>query len=380
MIRKTTSAAWPPIWSPKLPPPRLIMRGGPHGPFPPSVRQATAPLPQRPPKPRANFLTLGTTARHLARSMRLRGIDASFISRNSWRTSRQARSRLSSLDSAMPGEAARRQARSRAAIFWLIPRGYNQIAPRDERRPTRRRDADAAAGARLPAAARLALRGRPRPDRPRHRPRPPEADPPGRGPGRGAGRQAARAPPGARAGRSLRRDPARAGRDGDRGHHGGHRRRHRGLQLPDHRRGPAHGQRPAHPALPPPAEALPQVPPQAADRGPPVPGDGRHLLHPGDGDERPPAPGPLVPDAGGYVRGDVPLRPSPGPGGPPRLPAPLPRDQPSRLADPRPDRKSTRLNSSHVEISYAVFCLKKKKNNSSPFQCNKKKKSTFSDT
>src|SRR5690349_23774369 len=28
------------------------------------------------------------------------------------------------------------------------------------------------------------------------------------------------------------------------------------------------------------------------------------------------------------------------------------------------DRKSTRLNSSHVEISYAVFCLKKKKKNS----------------
>src|SRR5438874_9847833 len=27
-----------------------------------------------------------------------------------------------------------------------------------------------------------------------------------------------------------------------------------------------------------------------------------------------------------------------------------------------PDRKSTRLNSSHVEISYAVFCLKKKNN------------------
>src|SRR5690349_22207005 len=27
----------------------------------------------------------------------------------------------------------------------------------------------------------------------------------------------------------------------------------------------------------------------------------------------------------------------------------------------RLDRKSTRLNSSHVEISYAVFCLKKKK-------------------
>src|SRR5256885_11417054 len=27
---------------------------------------------------------------------------------------------------------------------------------------------------------------------------------------------------------------------------------------------------------------------------------------------------------------------------------------------PRPDRKSTRLNSSHLVISYAVFCLKKK--------------------
>src|SRR5204862_2816036 len=36
---------------------------------------------------------------------------------------------------------------------------------------------------------------------------------------------------------------------------------------------------------------------------------------------------------------------------------------PGRLEviDRHPDRKSTRLNSSHVEISYAVFCLKKKK-------------------
>src|SRR5690349_23598313 len=32
----------------------------------------------------------------------------------------------------------------------------------------------------------------------------------------------------------------------------------------------------------------------------------------------------------------------------------------------RRDRKSTRLNSSHVEISYAVFCLKKKNNRSRP--------------
>src|SRR5690625_6632264 len=31
------------------------------------------------------------------------------------------------------------------------------------------------------------------------------------------------------------------------------------------------------------------------------------------------------------------------------------------LASARRDRKSTRLNSSHVAISYAVFCLKKKK-------------------
>src|SRR3712207_7143982 len=32
-----------------------------------------------------------------------------------------------------------------------------------------------------------------------------------------------------------------------------------------------------------------------------------------------------------------------------------------RLAQPQIDRKSTRLNSSHANISYAVFCLKKKK-------------------
>src|SRR5690349_24261829 len=33
------------------------------------------------------------------------------------------------------------------------------------------------------------------------------------------------------------------------------------------------------------------------------------------------------------------------------------------LREGNPDRKSTRLNSSHVEISYAVFCLKKKNKN-----------------
>src|SRR5215510_6387750 len=38
------------------------------------------------------------------------------------------------------------------------------------------------------------------------------------------------------------------------------------------------------------------------------------------------------------------------------------------------DRKSTRLNSSHVAISYAVFCLKKKKKTFNHFFTTKKKK------
>src|SRR4051794_41642343 len=36
-------------------------------------------------------------------------------------------------------------------------------------------------------------------------------------------------------------------------------------------------------------------------------------------------------------------------------------DRANNLARGVPDRKSTRLNSSHPSISYAVFCLKKKK-------------------
>src|SRR5215475_15272076 len=62
---------------------------------------------------------------------------------------------------------------------------------------------------------------------------------------------------------------------------------------------------------------------------------------------------------------------------------------PGRPADPRPppaapgrsstgagcpDRKSTRLNSSHVKISYAVFCLKKKNNKNIAVLFKKKKK------
>src|SRR5947209_11733430 len=42
---------------------------------------------------------------------------------------------------------------------------------------------------------------------------------------------------------------------------------------------------------------------------------------------------------------------------------------PTRLAEAYlavRDRKSTRLNSSHANISYAVFCLKKKKKNNKP--------------
>src|SRR5690349_22990762 len=39
----------------------------------------------------------------------------------------------------------------------------------------------------------------------------------------------------------------------------------------------------------------------------------------------------------------------------------LDRELDQRICAALEDRKSTRLNSSHVEISYAVFCLKKKK-------------------
>src|SRR5256885_10611816 len=46
----------------------------------------------------------------------------------------------------------------------------------------------------------------------------------------------------------------------------------------------------------------------------------------------------------------------------------LPKSGQLELTNPmeRRDRKSTRLNSSHLVISYAVFCLKKKKNLRAP--------------
>ena len=59
----------------------------------------------------------------------------------------------------------------------------------------------------------------------------------------------------------------------------------------------------------------------------------------------------------------------------PNIPGPFGADQPARASgevsfndtptfvnSASPDRKSTRLNSSHLVISYAVFCLKKKTN------------------
>src|SRR5690242_20947899 len=57
----------------------------------------------------------------------------------------------------------------------------------------------------------------------------------------------------------------------------------------------------------------------------------------------------------------------------PRAPEPAPCRTWRRSAARAQDRKSTRLNSSHMSISYAVFCLKKKKKK-------KKKKKTKTKT
>src|SRR5207249_11201951 len=50
----------------------------------------------------------------------------------------------------------------------------------------------------------------------------------------------------------------------------------------------------------------------------------------------------------------------------PAWPARIPAQPASRGGVCDQDRKSTRLNSSHVSISYAVFCLKKKKHQAIP--------------
>src|SRR2546426_7331323 len=53
-----------------------------------------------------------------------------------------------------------------------------------------------------------------------------------------------------------------------------------------------------------------------------------------------------------------------------RLREPPPaRDFSGSVAAADLDRKSTRLNSSHLVISYAVFCLKKKKTQTEPPAC-----------
>src|SRR3712207_7661468 len=67
----------------------------------------------------------------------------------------------------------------------------------------------------------------------------------------------------------------------------------------------------------------------------------------------------LVPLARGHL-GTVPIRAVEGCGQVLVEPRPVPENSGAE------DRKSTRLNSSHANISYAVFCLKKKKNTSQP--------------
>src|SRR5215510_16056008 len=57
-----------------------------------------------------------------------------------------------------------------------------------------------------------------------------------------------------------------------------------------------------------------------------------------------------------------------------RRPRRAARSRSRELAPRSRDRKSTRLNSSHVAISYAVFCLKKKKKKKKAILVKKKKK------
>src|SRR5690349_22147938 len=68
------------------------------------------------------------------------------------------------------------------------------------------------------------------------------------------------------------------------------------------------------------------------------------------------------------IYGPCPGAQSPDTAGLPRPPLSGPRSRATAWGPPRTDRKSTRLNSSHVEISYAVFCLKKKKKKKSTRQ------------
>src|SRR5262245_62305514 len=72
-------------------------------------------------------------------------------------------------------------------------------------------------------------------------------------------------------------------------------------------------------------------------------------------------------------------QPLPGPHGAHSPPQSTSLSRPFRTPSPHDgsahlDRKSTRLNSSHLGISYAVFCLKKKKKKTHIYQQNKNTK------
>src|SRR5207253_7218310 len=102
-------------------------------------------------------------------------------------------------------------------------------------------------------------------------------------------------------------------------------------------------------SLPPPSPTAPS-PLSLHDALPICPGE-----RPGRVPPRPlplPAGGPAGPDPPGRPRQPLPAEAGGGTGGP--------GDRPDRGGQAGGDRKSTRLNSSHVAISYAVFCLKKK--------------------
>src|SRR5437773_7726546 len=72
------------------------------------------------------------------------------------------------------------------------------------------------------------------------------------------------------------------------------------------------------------------------------------------------------PDAGGRER--LELLPTVGMEGIGRTAGDPETDQPDHIRHAvERDRKSTRLNSSHITISYAVFCLKKKKKSSTEY-------------
>src|SRR5690606_5400916 len=171
-----------------------------------------------------------------------------------------------------------------------------------------------------PAAPRPAAqrRGDPR----RRRPAPRLGRGPRRHPRRRGGRGAAPRPP-----RLVARPP--------RGRHPGGPRPH--VRAPEHAR---HHRRVAQLVL---------EPPRPGRRGPRV-----GPRHPGAGRLRR-AGGPLMALLPPIIIDDV--RPST----PAGFPAKAVAGQPVPVSAVLVDRKSTRLNSSHVKISYAVFCLKKKK-------------------